>query len=506
MSTVSSIHPDPELVRAYGVGKLSDAERAAIEEHLFNCAECGRLLESAPADPFVRLVSESAPTTPVGTPLTRIEDPNSPPSASPSRPPVSAVLNGHPRYRILSQLGAGGMGVVYLAEHRLMKRRVALKVVLDASLNDPEAAARFHREVEVAARMSHPNVVAAHDAEQFNGTTFLVMEYVPGTNLSALVSQNGRLSVGTAIEYIRQAALGLQHAHEHGLIHRDLKPSNLMLTPKGEVKVLDFGLVRMSDKPSGVGYGLETPTKTGIVMGTPDYMAPEQAADSSRVDTRADVYALGCTLYFLLIGREPYPLPSTLDKLIAHKVTPLPDPSKERPEIPPQVVAVLRKMTAKKPDDRYQTPSEVVAALSELVVEGHVGEATQRVPSVEMAPRSGVSQTVRNGNDESPNLTRKKSRTQTGVTKKRKKPTPRRPWGRIALGVGLGFVLFLWTWWPPIWEIIPPPPWGHQWMIEQGKIKDNRPSRDREPDPPEEKKGPLDGKFPPKPKGFPPKE
>ena len=496
MSTASTRHPDPDAVRAYAVGRLAEGERAAIEGHLATCNECGQLLESAPADPFVRLVAEAAPTSPVGTPLTRIEDPTAPPSPAPSRPPVSAVLDGHPRYRVLSQLGAGGMGVVYLAEHRLMKRRVALKVVLNASLNDPEAAARFHREVEVAARMSHPNIVTAHDAEQFNGTTFLVMEYVPGTNLSALVAQTGRLPVGTAVEYIRQAAVGLQHAHEHGLIHRDLKPSNLMLTPKGEVKVLDFGLVRMSDKPSGVGCGLDTPTKTGIVMGTPDYMAPEQAADSSRVDTRADVYALGCTLYFLLVGREPYPLPSTLDKLIAHKVTPLPDPSKERPDVPPPVVAVLRKMTAKKPDDRYQTPAEVVAALSALVAAGHADPPTEPLPPLG-PPR------VRP--DESPTAARKKSRTQTGVTKKRKKPpAPRRRWGRIGLGVGLAFAFFLWTWWPPIWEIIPPPPWGHQWMIEQGKIKDNRPNRD--PDPPEERKGPFDGKLPPKPKGLPPKE
>lgn len=474
MTTVPIAHPDPDRLRAYGVGQLADAERRAIEAHLAGCPACGNVLADAPADALVRLVRDSAPA-PAATdgPQTRVEDPTAPPTSVPARPPAAAVLDDHPRYRVLSQIGAGGMGVVFLAEHRLMKRRVALKVVVDKALADPDAAARFQREVEIAARLSHPNVVAAHDAEQFRGTTFLVMEYVPGTNLGHLVRNQGPLPVATALGYVRQAARGLQHAHEHGLVHRDLKPTNLMLTPAGEVKVLDFGLVRVATPFSPTDSG---GTRTGVVMGTPDYMAPEQAEDSSRVDTRADVYALGCTLYFLLVGREPYPTPSTLDKLIAHKVAPLPDPSRSRADIPPAVLAVLRKMTAKKPADRYQTPAEVVAAVS-AVLDGTPDAVTVPVapPVPADAPRPG------------------ESSSRNGSGKKRKKlpvPPPRRRTWRVVAAAALGVFLPLWAFVPVVWEFVPPPPWGDRWLQDHGKKKGgekeprDRPPRDKPPFPP----------------------
>jgi tRNA A-37 threonylcarbamoyl transferase component Bud32 len=207
-------------------------------------------------------------------------------------------------YLLLERLGAGGMGQVFKARHRLMKRLVALKVIRKDRLADPEAVARFQREIRAAAQLSHPNIVIAHDAAQVGDTHFLVMEYVEGTDLARLVKQQGPLPVAQACDYVRQAALGLQHAHERGLVHRDVKPANLLLTRSGVVKVLDVGLARLH--PAG-GETVAEVTHEGAVMGTPDYIAPEQACESHTVDIRADIYSLGCTLYHLLTGRCRFP-------------------------------------------------------------------------------------------------------------------------------------------------------------------------------------------------------
>ncbi len=213
-------------------------------------------------------------------------------------------LLNHPRYRVLALLGAGGMGAVYKAEHRLMERLVALKVMAARLLGNAAMVERFRREVKAAARLAHPNIVTAHDAEQAGDLHFLVMEYVEGTDLARVVAERGPLPVGEACDYVRQAAMGLQHAHEHGMIHRDIKPHNLMLTPQGTVKMLDFGLARLAGEAgSQPGGG----TAQGTVLGTVDYMAPEQADDAHQADIRSDIYSLGCTLYHLLSGRPLSP-------------------------------------------------------------------------------------------------------------------------------------------------------------------------------------------------------
>ena len=245
----------------------------------------------------------------------------------------------HPRYRIVRLLGKGGMGSVYEAEHRVMQRRVALKVINDRYFAAPDVAARFRREVRAAARLSHRNIVTAYDAERAKNNYFLVMEYVEGVTIGRLVKEHGPLPVAEACDYACQAAWGLQHAHEQGLVHRDIKPDNLVRDSGGVVKVLDFGLAALTTEccdalrdtspvtdttASQVDGNDQHLTCVHEVMGTLDFMAPEQAANAHAADIRADVYSLGCTLYYMLTGRVPYPEPNGLLKTLAHREQPVP--------------------------------------------------------------------------------------------------------------------------------------------------------------------------------------
>jgi formylglycine-generating enzyme required for sulfatase activity/tRNA A-37 threonylcarbamoyl transferase component Bud32 len=274
-------------------------------------------------------------------------------------------------YLLLDSLGEGGMGQVFKARHRLMDRIVALKVIRQERLGDADAVRRFLREIRAAAQLSHPNIVIAHDAAQVGQTHLLVMEFIEGTDLAKVVAERGPLPVVEACDYVRQAALGLQHAHERGLVHRDIKPSNLLVTPRagdagtkvGLVKILDMGLARLDRAPShaaSVG-GL---TQEGAVMGTPDYLAPEQALDAHAVDIRGDIYSLGCTLYFLLTGQPPFAGGTLAQKLIWHQMDEPPPVTNLRTDLPPGLPTVLKKLLAKRPEDRYQTPAEVAAALT----------------------------------------------------------------------------------------------------------------------------------------------
>lgn len=265
------------------------------------------------------------------------------------------------QYVLLDLLGQGGMGAVYSAKQTRMKRRVALKVIRRENLTAPGTVERFQREAEAAARLSHPNIVIVHDTNQVKGVHFLVMELLDGTDLAKLVEQHGSLSIKCACDYVRQAALGLQHAHEQGLVHRDIKPHNLILTRQGTVKVMDLGLARVAHARGMADSGL---TGTGVPMGTPYYMAPEQALDAKGVDFRADIYALGSTLYHLLKGQPPY-AGLTLVQILGALVQQNPPEPLEavRPDVPAELLAVVRRMMAHRPEDRYQTAGEVVAAI-----------------------------------------------------------------------------------------------------------------------------------------------
>jgi hypothetical protein len=364
-------HPDPQELSAFLQGRLSEEASALIETHLLTCAACVHSLEGQPQDALLllarRLGSPADSSLPPGAATlagaahSTVSHP--PPGAGDGDPfgDVPGLLAGHPRYRVVRLLGQGGMGAVYLAEHRVMQRLVALKVIKQVYTADPAAVERFQREARAAAQLQHPNIVTAHDADQAGETHFLIMEYVEGVSLARLLKEKGPLPVVQACDYARQAALGLQHAHAKGLVHRDVKPDNLMLTADGIIKVLDFGLAALTAERRADGITL---TSANVLMGTPDYMAPEQAESARAADTRADVYSLGCTLFQLLTGRVPYPAATGLAKVLAHREKPVPSVRELRPEVPPELDAVVARMLAKSPADRYQTPGEAAAALA----------------------------------------------------------------------------------------------------------------------------------------------
>jgi WD40 repeat protein/serine/threonine protein kinase len=267
-------------------------------------------------------------------------------------------------YLLLEKLGEGGMGQVFKARHEHMQRVVALKVIRKEKLANPDAVKRFYKEVQAAAQLHHPNIVLAYDAGQAGNTHFFAMEFVEGVDLSRLVKESGPLPLHQACDYVRQAALGLQHAHERGLVHRDIKPSNLLLTHTSgngarTVKVLDMGLARLQSA-TGKEHAL---TQTGQVIGTPDFLAPEQAMDSRAADIRSDLYSLGCTLYYLLAGQAPFQGETLTQVLLKHQMEPVGPLSERRPDVPRVVQDVVQRLMAKRPEDRFQTPAETVAAL-----------------------------------------------------------------------------------------------------------------------------------------------
>jgi hypothetical protein len=278
-------------------------------------------------------------------------------------------------YVVLDKLGQGGMGTVFKAEHRRMKRVVALKVMSPATMKSPDSIKRFHREVEAAAKLTHPNIVAAHDANEARGVQFLVMEYVEGSDLAAVVKKNGPLPVDKAVQYIVQAARGLEHAHREGVVHRDIKPANLLLDKSGTVKILDLGLARMTDSPGGAAAG--GLTQSGSIMGTVDYMSPEQALNTKHADARSDIYSLGCSLYYLLTGHPLYSGETLMEKLLAHREHSIPALSAGRSDIAPELGAVFARMVAKAPEDRYASMTDVIRDL-EVCERGSVASLTPR--------------------------------------------------------------------------------------------------------------------------------
>lgn len=261
-------------------------------------------------------------------------------------------------YVVLDKLGTGGMGQVFLAEHTGMKRLVAIKVLRVPAADDPAAFERFLREARAAAAVNHPNIVQVFDLNRDGKLNYLVMEYVDGVTLTSLV-QAGQVSVAAATDYARQVALALQHGYERGLVHRDVKPNNVMVDRCGTARLLDLGLVRFEQEKEST----LTSRPGGCILGTADYLAPEQAVDSSTVDIRADIYALGATLYFMLAGHPLFPSGKTAQKLMWQQWRE-PTPIRElRPDVPPALAAILATALAKKPADRFQTPQELADAL-----------------------------------------------------------------------------------------------------------------------------------------------
>jgi serine/threonine protein kinase len=292
-------------------------------------------------------------------------------------------------YVLLERLGEGGMGQVFKARNWKLGQIVALKIIRPERMASVEPLRRFHREMRLAAQLQHPNIVRALDADQVGSTHMLAMEYVEGIDLARLVKQSGPLPVRQACDYVRQAALGLQYAYEQGMVHRDIKPSNLLVTYTAggtlantpltahQVKILDLGVARLED--SSQAETVTSMTVMGCIVGTPDFMSPEQARDSHSADIRSDLYSLGCTLYYLLSGQVPFPGGTGTEKLLQHHMEE-PRPLEQlRPDVPAAVAAVVRKLMAKRPEDRYQTPAEAAAALSAAFA-GGIAAITGRIP------------------------------------------------------------------------------------------------------------------------------
>jgi serine/threonine-protein kinase len=306
------------------------------------------------------------------------------------------------QYCVLEQIGEGGMGRVYKARHRTLNRLVALKVLTPSLLTTDRAQDLFLREVRAIARLIHPNIVTAFDANQEGDRHYLVLEYIDGPNLDQLVRQQGPLPVGRACDFVRQVARGLQYADQLGVVHRDVKPANLLLQARsasegttfpvagapglcqgnagnsgvyrpdgsglyGVVKISDFGLARLNEAGQDDALGTLA-VKENTVMGTPDYLSPEQARNLHKTDIRSDLYSLGCTFYYLLTGQVPFPGGTLLENLIRHG-TEEPTPVEQlRPAATAGVAAVVRKLMAKRPEERFQTPAELADALAPFAV------------------------------------------------------------------------------------------------------------------------------------------
>jgi eukaryotic-like serine/threonine-protein kinase len=264
-------------------------------------------------------------------------------------------------YLILDKVGQGATGAVFRARHCLLNRVVALKVLSAEVTRSREAVQRFRREIRTVARLDHPNLVKALDADAVGGTHYLAMEFVEGKDLASLVREQGPLPLDQALNCVLQAAQCLEYIHSQGVVHRDVKPGNLMLDSQGTIKILDLGLVRLTRGANEDSF--KDLSETGFVMGTVDFMSPEQACNSKTADHRADIYSLGITLYYLLTGKKVYKGETRMERLVAHREHPIPSLCAARPEVPPGFDFVFRTMVAKKPEQRYRSMTEVIAAL-----------------------------------------------------------------------------------------------------------------------------------------------
>lgn len=373
--------PSIDALREYALGKNSAADADSISRHIKACPGCLALLgqlndstDSLVAD--LRRPASMSDTSQLLQAIGKIMSPSS------AMKPVALLQSGTMlrEYRIIDKIGAGGMGVVYRALHTRLEKEVALKVIGSQYVAHPEAIARFGREMKAAGRFQHPNIVQATDAGDVDGMHYLVMEFVPGTDLSSLVRHHGPMNVTEACDAVAQAANGLQHAHDNGMVHRDVKPSNLMRMPDGTIKILDLGLALLRDDPvlgEVCGGRFDAPTDmsgnelttTSHMLGTNDYMAPEQTVDAHAVDARADVYSLGCTLLFLLTGRPPERGMDGEFRIRAARL-----------DIPRELEYILQSMLAFRPDDRLASARDVAAVLSRYVPARHSPAMTAAWP------------------------------------------------------------------------------------------------------------------------------
>lgn len=355
-------HPTDETLTFFQLGRLDNDFKEYVSVHLKSCSDCAsryqRITSSLPihapslnTNQSQALLNSSSSAVARSTVGTRIDARDLP-----------RALSELTQFSEFRELGRGGMGVVYLARNEMMDRDEVIKILNPSVMNRTMASDRFDREIRAIGKLNHPNIVTAYSAQQIGDAMVCCMEYVSGDDLAKVVKEKGPLSVSKACYYIYQAAQGLQHAFERNMIHRDIKPHNLMLTQEGRkqtIKILDFGLAKSITNTMDQSML----TGAGHVLGTPSYMAPEQIQDASRADIRADIYSLGCTLYYLLTGSPPFVDQSLFAVLQAHKEK-LPKPIHEvRSDVPPSLSAVVDRMLAKDPSERFVSPAEVSLAL-----------------------------------------------------------------------------------------------------------------------------------------------
>jgi formylglycine-generating enzyme required for sulfatase activity/serine/threonine protein kinase/Leucine-rich repeat (LRR) protein len=420
MNARAATCPPKKALADFGLGKLDDRAAETLSAHLETCADCRAEMDHVASDSFVDRMRAAVATSPglsspgpaqvdiqgaesvsnasysAETPTTDATGPAAPQrtgAEATARLTLPPELAQSPDFEVIKVLGQGGMGVVYLARNRMMDRLEVLKVVNRSLLDRPGAVERFQQEIRSAARLLHPNIVAAHSVPRLGDLLVFAMEYVDGQDLSQVVKRRGPLPVTNATFYAHQVALGLQHAHEKGMVHRDIKPNNLILAIEGKkhiVKILDFGLAKATSE-KGDDHGL---TKTGQMLGTPDYIAPEQTLDAQKADIRADIYSLGCTLYYLLAGRKPFQGNSLYDILQAHHRTEAQPLNQVRPDVPAELAAIVAKMMAKDPAQRFQTPLEVAKALSPFFKGGGQPAAKLEASLPPAAPAEPAAQPV----------------------------------------------------------------------------------------------------------------
>jgi serine/threonine protein kinase len=361
MKSPTEKHPSADELRAFGVGRLDPAASDTVVQHLETCADCRQVVAESSGDSFLSRLRAAKPGSVLSADGTAAYVPRS--------NEIPPELANNPEYEELVELGRGGMGVVYMARNTLMGRLEVLKVMNKEMMSKPGAVDRFRREVQSAARLDHPNIVRAYSARMLGELLVFTMEFVPGEELGKLVRARGRLPIMHACYYAQQVANGLQHAHEKGMVHRDIKPANLILRVEGKkhtIKILDFGLAKLTSE-RGFDAGL---TGEGRMLGTPDYIAPEQIVDAQSAGIHADIYSLGCTLYYLLAGHPPFQGSSLFELLKKHQEETAPPLALTRPEVPDELAGVVAKMMAKDPSRRFQTPAEVAKALAPFVKPG----------------------------------------------------------------------------------------------------------------------------------------
>ncbi|MEL6108462.1 MAG: serine/threonine-protein kinase, partial [Planctomycetota bacterium] len=411
--------PSVDELTDFAAGRLKHDDAERLSTHAENCARCGETIDAIGAedDTLLADLQHEEPTDPVlDEPELRVglekvsrprkidetlDDVSGETEIEAAAPRAETRIDGPAQqlgnYRFLSKLGEGGMGAVYKAVHISLDKVVALKVLSPGRLSDRNAIKRFQQEMKAIGRVQHPNVVIAHDAGEVDGQYFLVMEYVDGTDVSKLTTERGddlgRLPMALAADIVRQAAIGIQHAHDQGLIHRDIKPSNLILDTSGVVKVLDLGLARVDETLGGSGR-VNSPNKhelthSGSTMGTIGYMSPEQAMDSSKVNRSTDVYSLGATLFKLLAGTLPFPSEQydTVGKMVVAIATGTPDSlSEKRRDLPTELVQIVERTLAKDPKRRIQSAAELAKHLAPFANASSVAGTGETIPPVVAIP------------------------------------------------------------------------------------------------------------------------